>query len=64
MPQPKAATEVGAPDDGPYPSSEVWEGYEDLIGQHDNFAMRRVTEAGEIYPVFRNLFSDEKSSKG
>ena len=59
-----ASIEVGAPDDGRYPSSEVWEGYEDLIGQHDNFAMRRVTEAGEIYPVFRNLFSDEKSSKG
>lgn len=59
-----AYIEVGAPDDGPYPSSEVWEGYEDLIGQHDNFAMRRVTEAGEIYPVFRNLFSDEKSTKG
>ncbi len=59
-----AYIEVGAPDDGPYPPSEVWEGYEDLTGQHANFAMRRVTEAGEIYPVFRNLFSEEKSSKG
>ncbi len=58
-----AYIEVGAPDDGPYPPSEVWEGYEDLTGQHANFAMRRVTEAGEIYPVFRNLFSEEKSSK-
>ena len=58
-----AYIEVGAPDDGPYPPSEVWEGYEDLTGPHANFAMRRVTEAGEIYPVFRNLFSEEKSSK-
>lgn len=58
-----AYIEVGAPDDGHYPPSEVWEGYEDLTGQHANFAMRRVTEAGEIYPVFRNLFSEEKSSK-
>lgn len=56
-----AYIEVGAPDDGPYPPSEVWEGYEDLVGVQPNFAMRRVTEPGEIYPVFRNLFSEEKA---
>jgi len=55
-----AYIEVGSSDDGPYPPSEVWEGYEELVGQHPNFAMRRVSEAGDIYPVFRNLFSDEK----
>ncbi|MBU1210790.1 MAG: YeaH/YhbH family protein [Alphaproteobacteria bacterium] len=55
-----AYIEVGSSDEGPYPPSEVWEGYEELIGQHSNFAMRRVSEAGDIYPVFRNLFSDEK----
>ncbi len=57
-----AYIEVGAPDDGPYPPSEVWEGYEELVGEQANFAMRRVTEPGDIYPVFRNLFSDEKTS--
>jgi uncharacterized sporulation protein YeaH/YhbH (DUF444 family) len=27
--------------------------------QHNTFAMRRVSERGEIYPVFRGLFSQE-----
>jgi uncharacterized sporulation protein YeaH/YhbH (DUF444 family) len=57
-----AYIEVGSSDEGPYPPSELWEGYEELVGQHPNFAMRRVSEPGEIYPVFRNLFSDEKAS--
>lgn len=59
-----AYIEVGSSDDGPYPPSEVWEGYEELIGQNPNFAMRRVTEPGDIYPVFRNLFSQEKATSG
>lgn len=56
-----AYIEVGSSDDGPYLPSEVWEGYEELVGQHPNFAMRRASEPGEIYPVFRNLFSEEKT---
>lgn len=56
-----AYIEVGSLDDGPNPPSEVWDGYEELAAQYDNFAMRRVAEAGDIYPVFRNLFSEEKT---
>ncbi|MBU2582690.1 MAG: YeaH/YhbH family protein [Alphaproteobacteria bacterium] len=56
-----AYIEVGSSDDGPYPPSEVWEGYEELVGVYPNFAMRRVSEPGDIYPVFRNLFSEEKA---
>ncbi len=38
--------------------SVVWSGYDEIVGeQHPNFAMRRVSSAGEIYPVFRELFS-------
>lgn len=58
-----AYIEVGSIDDGPYPSSEVWDGYEELVGEHANFAMRRVAEPGDIYPVFRNLFSEDAKAK-
>jgi uncharacterized sporulation protein YeaH/YhbH (DUF444 family) len=37
--------------------SVVWSGYDELTGEHENFAMRRVSSPGEIYPVFRELFS-------
>lgn len=37
--------------------SVVWSGYEDLLDDNPNFAMRRVAGAGEIYPVFRDLFA-------
>ncbi|MEM1422275.1 MAG: YeaH/YhbH family protein, partial [Pseudomonadota bacterium] len=37
--------------------SVVWSGYEDLQYEQEHFAMRRVAGAGEIYPVFRDLFA-------
>ncbi|MGI9520114.1 MAG: YeaH/YhbH family protein [Hyphomicrobiaceae bacterium] len=37
--------------------SVVWSGYDELTGENENFAMRRVSNPGEIYPVFRELFS-------
>lgn len=37
--------------------SVVWSGYDTIDGDHENFAMRRVSGPGEIYPVFRELFS-------
>ena len=37
--------------------SVVWSGYDELTSEHPNFAMSRVANAGEIYPVFRELFS-------
>lgn len=37
----------------------LWGEYEKLQEQHTNFAMRKVSDASEIYPVFRNLFKKE-----
>ncbi|MEZ5773357.1 MAG: YeaH/YhbH family protein [Hyphomicrobiaceae bacterium] len=42
--------------------SIVWRGYEDLKGADRAFAMRRVSHPGEIYPVFRELFSSETAT--
>lgn len=37
--------------------SVVWSGYDELTSDNPNFAMSRVSSPGEIYPVFRELFS-------
>ncbi len=37
--------------------SVAWSGYSEVAGDRRHFAMRRVSSAGEIYPVFRELFS-------
>ncbi|MGF1649572.1 MAG: YeaH/YhbH family protein [Hyphomicrobiaceae bacterium] len=37
--------------------SVVWSGYEELKSEHPHFAMRRVSNPAEIYPVFRELFA-------
>lgn len=39
--------------------SVLWAGYRELGYAASNFAMRRIAEAGEIYPVFRDLFRRE-----
>mgnify|MGYP001183723806 CR=1 FL=1 len=38
--------------------SVVWQGYLEVAERNRAFAMRQVSQAGEIYPVFRDLFSD------
>jgi uncharacterized sporulation protein YeaH/YhbH (DUF444 family) len=40
--------------------SDLWSGYNALLPDHPNFAMRSVREARDIYPVFRGLFSKER----
>ncbi|MES2583632.1 MAG: YeaH/YhbH family protein [Pseudomonadota bacterium] len=40
----------------------LWREYVALQAQHTNFAMRKVTEASQIYPVFRDLFKKEGSA--
>ena len=35
----------------------VWHGYSELAQRHKHFAMRRVTNPSEIFPVFHELFS-------
>ena len=37
----------------------LWEEYTQLVGVEKHFAMRKVTEAAQIYPVFRELFKKE-----
>ena len=40
----------------------LWNEYELLQTEHANFAIRKVTEASHIYPVFRDLFKKEGAS--
>jgi uncharacterized sporulation protein YeaH/YhbH (DUF444 family) len=35
----------------------AWSGFSELAQRHPHFAMRRVTNPGEIFPVFHELFS-------
>lgn len=37
----------------------LWQAYEALSQAHPNFALRKVSAAAEIYPVFRDLFRKE-----
>ncbi len=37
----------------------VWHSYKEIAAEFPHFAMRRVTNPGEIYPVFRELFSSD-----
>ena len=37
----------------------LWLEYQQLVEVHPNFAMRMVSAASEIYPVFRDLFKKE-----
>ncbi len=37
----------------------LWEEYAQLTASHRHFAMRKATEASQIYPVFRDLFKKE-----
>ena len=49
-----------APEDGmPNMTSVVWAGYQEVAKANPQFAMKRATNPGEIYPVFRELFSTQ-----
>ncbi len=37
----------------------LWDEYSQLLPLHPHFAMRKVSQASEIYPVFRELFKKE-----
>ena len=37
----------------------LWEEYTQLLETHKQFAMRKATDAQDIYPVFRDLFKKE-----
>jgi uncharacterized sporulation protein YeaH/YhbH (DUF444 family) len=53
-----------APEDGMSSmTSVVWSGYEEVAQANPHFAMKRVTNPGEIYPVFRELFAAPSSGR-
>jgi hypothetical protein len=37
----------------------LWAAYATLLATHKHFAMRKVADIAEIYPVFRDLFKQE-----
>jgi len=39
--------------------SDLWHGYAELADRLPNLAMRRISEASDIFPVFRDLFKSE-----
>lgn len=41
----------------------VWSGYEELAQSEEHFAMARVASPADIYPVFRELFAADASSR-
>jgi uncharacterized sporulation protein YeaH/YhbH (DUF444 family) len=53
-----------APEDGMSSmTSVVWSGYEEVAQANPHFAMKRVMNPGEIYPVFRELFAAQPSGR-
>jgi len=57
-----AYIEVGHPGSSYGGESVVWRGYTPLAKRVSKFAARQVSDAGDIYPVFRDLFAAEKST--
>ena len=41
-------------------SKELWRGYSELTERERNFAMRKVSNPADIYPVFRELFARQR----
>ena len=53
-----AYLEVGdSADPSFFRETNLWRAYEQVLDPAEPFAMRRVRERGDIYPVFRNLFA-------
>ena len=40
----------------------LWQEYAAVAAQHSNFAMRKVEEPSDIYPVFHDLFKRDKEA--
>ena len=41
-----------------------WASYDAAFAAHPNFAMARVADRGDIYPIFRELFQRRSASEG
>jgi uncharacterized sporulation protein YeaH/YhbH (DUF444 family) len=44
----------------PSPPTDLWRTYSQIAEQHPNFAMRKVADATQIFPVFHELFSKQR----
>jgi uncharacterized protein len=44
----------------PSPPTDLWRTYSHIAEQHTNFAMRRVADPTQIFPVFHELFSKNR----
>jgi len=59
-----AYVEVGAGSAGLYgsarPESVLWTSYRDLAASHHNFAIMRVDDPAQIFPVFHELFAKDR----
>ncbi len=63
-----AYVEIAHPsEEGDIPSDEdgadLWQTYRQVEAENANFQMRRVSEAAQIYPVFRGLFSADRKGE-
>ena len=59
-----AYVEVGAGSAGLYgstrPESVLWTSYQELAASHPNFAIMRVDDPAQIFPVFHELFAKDR----
>ncbi len=44
----------------PTPPSDLWRTYSQIAATHDNFAMRKVADQTQIFPVFHDLFAKQR----
>jgi uncharacterized sporulation protein YeaH/YhbH (DUF444 family) len=44
----------------PSPPTDLWRTYSQVAAQHKNFAMRKVADPTQIFPVFHELFSKQR----
>jgi uncharacterized protein len=45
----------------PSPATDLWRTYAHVAEQHQNFAMRRVADPAQIFPVFHELFAKHRA---
>jgi uncharacterized protein len=45
----------------PSPATDLWRTYSQVAEQHTNFAMRRVADPTQIFPVFHELFAKHRA---
>jgi len=46
----------------PSPPTDLWRTYAAIAPQHINFAMRKVADPSQIYPVFHDLFAKDREN--